>query len=135
MSDEERPVSERRKDVDTRKVIEVLTAKMDERVKSVVTWEKLIFILGTAGVVIVSGAWAVTTMAATKAEAAASSNKADTAQLRKDSGDAIQLVREELKETRTDIRSLYRSMRSNAPQPRLAAPVPELPPSPIQPKE
>ncbi len=121
--------------MDTRKVIEVLTAKMDERVKSVVTWEKLIFILGTAGVAIVSGAWAVTTMASTKAEAAASSAKADVAQLRRDSGDAIQLVREELKETRTDIRGLYRSVRNNTPSPRLASPVPELPPSPIQPKE
>jgi hypothetical protein len=127
---EEEP-AERRRDVNTRKVIEVLTAKMDERVKSVVTWEKLLFILGASGLAIVSAAWGVTTLASAKAEAAASSAKADVAQLRRDSGDAIQLVREELKETRADIRGLYRSVRSNTPSARLSMPVPELPPSPI----
>lgn len=130
---------ERRKDVNTRKVIEVVTAHIDEalteRLKSVVMWERLVFILGIAAVVIVSASWAVTTLASGRAEASAASAKADVKELRNDSGDAIQLVREELKDTRTDIRGLYRAMRTNQPQPRLAAPVPELPPNPITPKE
>ncbi len=126
---------DRRKDVNTRKVIEVLTAKMDEKVKSVVTWEKLIFILGVAAVVIIGAAWTVTTLASGRAEAAAQSAKADVKELRQDSGNAIQLVREELKDTRTDIRSVYRAIRTNQPQARLALPVPALPPNPITPEE
>jgi cytoskeletal protein RodZ len=140
MSDLDTP-TERRRDVNTRKVIEVLSEKFDEKLeeklKGVVMWERLSVILGVSAVVIVSAAWVVTTMASSRAEASATSAKADVATLRKDSGDAIQLVREELKETRTDIRGLYRSVRTNQPQPRLAAPVPELPPNPItaKPKE
>ena len=128
MTDEE---PERRKDVNTRKVIEVLSKKMDERFKGVVTWEKLIAILGTAAVVIVSASWAVTGAAVASAKSAAKDAQDGVSQLRRDSGDAIQLVREELKDTRGDIRSLYRAVRTNQPQARLAAPVPELPPNPI----
>ncbi len=125
------PEAERRKDVNTRKVIEVLTAKMDEKVKSVVTWEKLIFILGSAGVVIVSAAYIAGGLASSRAEARSAANEIGLVQLRKDTGEAVQLVREELKDTRGDIRSLYRSIRTNQPQPKLAAPVPELKPNPI----
>lgn len=130
------PTDERRKDINTRKVIEVLSEKFDEKLKSVVMWERLLVILGAFATATVTGAWVVTTVAVARAEGVGLAAKADVRDLRKDSGDAIQLVREELKETRTDIRGLYRSLRTNLPQPRLAVPVPELPPNPITtPKE
>lgn len=129
------PTGDRRQDVNTRKVIEVVTAHIDEalavRLKGVVFWERLTVILGVAAVVIISAAWAVMTSGVSEAKAATASAKADVRDLRQDSGGAIQLVREELKETRTDIRSMYRTVRTNQPSPRLAAPVPELPPNPI----
>lgn len=133
MVSEETPPEERRKDLNTRKVIEVLSEKMDEKLKTVVTWEKLILLLGSFAAVLITAAWMVTAFRADRAEAAAASAQAGVKDLRKDSGEAIQLVREELKETRTDIRGLYRAFRTNQPQPRLAAPVPALPPNPIQP--
>lgn len=128
--------TEQRKDVNTRKVIEVLSAKFDEKlasaIKSVVTWEKLIVF----GLAIVGGAWGVTTATISRAEARSEKAEAAVSTLRQDSGDAIQLVREELKDTRTDIRALSREIRTGKAQPRLSAPVPELPPNPIAaPKE
>jgi hypothetical protein len=124
---------ERRKDVNTRKVIEVLREHMDEQLAGVVKYERLIYMLAAAALTIVSAAWVVTTMAVSRAEAAASSAKEDVQELRQDSGAAIQLVRQELSDTRTDIRALYQSHRTNRPQARLATPVPALPPNPITP--
>lgn len=132
-----------RKDINTRKVIDVLETKLgdklgellDERLKGVVMWERLTVILGTAAVIIITAAWVVTTMASQRAEARAATAESGVATLRKDTGEAVQLVREELKETRGDIRSVYRAIRTNQPQPRLAAPVPALPPNPITPEE
>lgn len=56
-----------RADIVSRKVIE----RMDALAKSVVTWERLVLILGAAAVAIVGAAWVVTMMASTSAAAAA----------------------------------------------------------------
>jgi cytoskeletal protein RodZ len=127
--------TERRTDINTRKVIEVLDAKLEEKLRGVVFWERLTVILGVAAVVIITGAWVVTTMASSRAEARASSAESSVANLRKDTGEAIQLLREENREGRTDIRALSKEFRTGKAQPRLTAPVPALPPNPITAEE
>jgi anti-sigma-K factor RskA len=123
--------TERRTDINTRKVIEVLDAKLEEKLRGVVFWERLTVILGVAAVVIITGA----TMASSRAEARASSAESSVANLRKDTGEAIQLLREENREGRTDIRALSKEFRTGKAQPRLTAPVPALPPNPITAEE